>query len=132
MPLYQRKTLSTEADVGDPGPLPINLRGLSDDVLADLTPLGYQDTGYFPIIEPPPEPEPVRWIHKSVYIQRFTPMERAAIQTARASDPILADLMYVLEQSEMVHLDHESIIAGLGYIASQGLLTAERADEVRA
>lgn len=130
MPLYQRKTLSTNADVGEPGPLPVSLRGLSDAVLADLTALGAPDTGYFPV--PPPEPEPPRWIHKSVYIQRFTPEERAAIQAARATDPIVADLMYVLEQSEMIFLDHESIIAGLGYLQSLEVMTPERAEAVRA
>jgi hypothetical protein len=129
MPLYQRKTLSTDASVGEPGRLPATLRGLSDATLADLTPLGYPDTGYFPVIPPA---EPVRWIHKSIYIQRFTPQERAAIQMARASDPIIADLMYVLEQSEMISLDHESIVAGLGYLVSQALVTEERAEEVRA
>ena len=127
--LYQRKALSTDENVGDPGALPIALRGLSDDVLADLTALGHPDTGYFPV---PPEPTPpVRWIHKSVYIQRFTGPERMAIQAARFEDPIIADLLYVLEQSEMISLDHQSIIDGLGYLVFLGLIGPERPAELR-
>ena len=78
MPLYQRKTLSTDASVGDPAPLPAALGGLSEADLFDLTARRYPDTGYFPVPVEEPEPEPVRWIRKSVCIQRFTPHERVA------------------------------------------------------
>lgn len=128
MPLYQQRTLSTAEDVGEPGLLPVALRGLSDEELADLTARGLPDTGFFPIPEeePEPEPEPVRWIHKSVYLQRFTPQERIAIKAARSADPIIDDSLYVLEASELVYLDHPAIVNGLAYLVSQGLLEADR------
>jgi hypothetical protein len=79
--MYQRKRLSTGEDVGEPGPLPVNLRGRSDGVLADLAALGPDDTGYFPVV---PKPEPVRWLHEAIYLRRSTAAERIAIKAKRA------------------------------------------------
>jgi hypothetical protein len=62
---YQRKELSTDTNVGNPGPLPPELVGLADESLADIEKavgheaaeqLGYLDTGFFP--EAPPAPPP--------------------------------------------------------------------------
>lgn len=62
---YQRKQLSTDTNVGDPGPLPPELVGLDDTSLADLEAavgteaceqLGYLDTGFFPADVAPPVP----------------------------------------------------------------------------
>jgi len=129
---YQRKRLSTGESIGEPGLLPVSLRGLSDDALADLEAAGLPDTGFFPVPEPPPEPVPVRWIHKSVYIQRFTMQERIAIKAARALDPIVDDALYVLESAENIYLDHIDIINGLAYLVSLELLAPERVAEVLA
>lgn len=130
--LYQRKTLSTDESVGDPGPLPVALRGLADDVLADLTALGAPDTGYFPVVEPPPEPEPVRWLHKAIYLRRFTAEERITIKAARASSAALDDYLYILEAAENVFLDDPDLIAGLGFLVGAGLLAPGRPAEIRA
>jgi hypothetical protein len=63
MILYQKRTLSPPADVGDPGPLPAFLVGCRHDILADLpahfTPaavaeLGMTNTGYVPVDVPDP------------------------------------------------------------------------------
>lgn len=59
MILYQQIVVSTSANVGQPGALPVALRGLSDVSLANLpaalnaaavTQLGLQDTGYTPVV----------------------------------------------------------------------------------
>jgi hypothetical protein len=58
---YQRKQLSTDTDVGVPGPVPADLNGLADESLADIEKavghdaaeqLGYLDTGFFPVAAP--------------------------------------------------------------------------------
>lgn len=62
---YQQIVVSTQAAVGQPGPLPAHLHGLSDASLANLaaalnaqavTQLGLQDTGFLPVVvaDPPP------------------------------------------------------------------------------
>lgn len=132
--LYQRRLVPSMVDVGEPAALPANLQGLTDDTLADLTrslgqaatELGYTGHGFFPATDAH------RWLHASVYVQRFTAQERIAIQAARAADPILNDLLYVLERSERISLDHADIIAGLGYLVSQGLIEAGRPAQLRA
>jgi hypothetical protein len=62
MAIYQRKQLSTDTDVGPPGPLPDDLDGLADVSLADIeaavghdaaAQLGYLDTGFFPVVAGP-------------------------------------------------------------------------------
>jgi hypothetical protein len=62
---YQRKQLSTDTNVGTPGPLPPELVGLADSSLADIEAavghdaadqLGYLDTGFFPEAVPAPPP----------------------------------------------------------------------------
>lgn len=62
---YQRRIVSVGVDVGEPGPLPLELVGLPDEVLADLSAhldaqacaeLGYTDAGFVPVTAEPPEP----------------------------------------------------------------------------
>jgi len=70
--LYQRKTLSTGENIGKPAALPLELVGLTDASLADLSAavpdaapeLWYEDQGFFPftpepIVLPEPASEPV-------------------------------------------------------------------------
>lgn len=65
---YQRVTLAPSADVDVPAPLPADLLGLTDDSLADVpaaigteaaTQLGYLNTGFLPVADPPPPTPPV-------------------------------------------------------------------------
>jgi len=61
--LYQRKTLSTGENIGKPAALPLELVGLTDASLADLSAavplaapeLGYEDQGFMPVS---PDPAP--------------------------------------------------------------------------
>jgi hypothetical protein len=137
--LYQRKRLSDMSDIGDPAPLPQELWGsLSDEDLAhigDLVPPErleeYGGQGFFPV-PPPPPPPPIRWLHKAILLQRIPAQKRIAIRGAEASDPIIADFMFLLTQSEDVDLDNDNLVAGLGYLVTQGLLSADDVAAVRA
>lgn len=141
MALYQRKLLADMSDIGEPGPLPRFLIGLTDDVLADVSAkldaraceeLGVTGHGFFPVAEEPaPAPRP-RWVHKAIYLRRFTAAERIAIQAARGGDPILNDLLYVLESAENIFLDDPDLAQGLGYLVQQGHLAARRPAEILA
>jgi hypothetical protein len=137
--LYQRKTLSTGEEVGEPGLLPVRFQGLSDAVLADLAPLGVPDTGYFPVIEPEPEPEPVRWVHKAIFKRRLTSAERIAIRAAETDENVaeenraaLKDFRDILDSTNDVFLDDPDLVEGLGFLVLLGLLGPERPAEIRA
>lgn len=132
--LYQRRLVPSMVDVGEPADLPADLQGLPDDVLADLsrslgqgaTELGYRGHGFFAVTDAD------RWVHKAIYLRRFTAQERIAIFAARAADPIINDLLYVLEAAERVHLDDPDLVNGLAYLVSQNLLAPGRPAEIRA
>jgi hypothetical protein len=134
--LYQRKTLSTDSNVGEPDLLPIFLRGLPDETLANLESYGLPDTGYFPL---PPDPEPpVRWIHKALFKRRFTSAERISIRLAETNEAVpiearlaMTDFREVLDATEKVYLDDPDVIAGLGLLVLLGLLTEDRPSEIR-
>lgn len=134
MPLYQRKILSTDEAVGAVDVLPVHLRGLGNDVLADLAPMGLPDVGYFPVEE---EEAPVRWVHKAIFKRRLTQAERIAIRDAETDEgrtdeerKALADFRDLLDSADLVFLDDPDLAAGLAFLVSLGLLTSERPAEI--
>lgn len=65
---------------------------------------------------------------KLSFLNRFTLQER---MTARAStDPVIVDILKMLDLAEIVDLNYPPTIQGIQYMASLGILTAERAVEV--
>lgn len=142
MPLsWQKRDLTADngagADIGPPGPLPRQLVGRASDALADLawTPEAWGLRGFgFRIAPPVPAPTPpdplARWLHKAIFKRRFTAAERIAIRAARDTDPIVNDFIDLLDSAELVFLDDADLAAGLGYLASLGLLTAGRPAEI--
>lgn len=126
--LYQRKTLADMLPVGEPGPIPTELRGLSDVSLANLdwtdAFLGYQGQGFFPVT--------VRNVTSIGFKQRLTAQERIAIRAAAVSDPVVADILDLIDTATLVDLDHADTVNGCAYLVSQDLLSAERVAEIRA
>ena len=63
----------------------------------------------------------------------FTPEERIALRTARATDAVLQDFFDIAENPRLtkVKLTLSSTIAALDYMVSKNLLTAERAAKVK-
>lgn len=59
----------------------------------------------------------------------FTPQERVAIKQARASDPVIDDFYDIVEDPRLTSVDLglQSTKDAIGYLQSNGLLTAERA-----
>lgn len=130
--LYQRKLLVDGTVIGEPGPLPHNIENLNDADLADLTAaiglasaseLGFDGQGFFPM---------TRKLTAIAFKFRITAAERIAIRVAAATNPIIADFLDILATTPIVELDNEATIAGLAYLVSLTLLTADRAAEIRA
>ena len=87
--------------------------GVWDSETLDFTPAAERPKNYTPL----------------AFLRLFTAAERIAI---RASDDIyVQDFLYLLERAttEVVNTDPDTI-AGVQYLASQGLITVERASEV--
>lgn len=154
MILYQMQTLAG-VDIGDPGPLPAELVGLSDESLADLSWVdparGFADRRFVPIDvpDPEPEPEPVR-VTKIGFSRLFTQAERLAMLALRKQigeltaealvDPAnlaLAQAAAMFESfdlpAEFIELDHPDTIAAVGaLLVGLGVLTEARAEAVLA
>jgi hypothetical protein len=129
---YQRTQLPS-TKIGLPGPVPAELRGLTDASLADLsasipdaaTQLGYAGQGFLPV---------VRTISALAFKQRLTAIERMAIRAASATDPVITDFLDLLDTpgEGLIHLDYPDTVAGVAYLVSHNLLTADRAAALRA
>ncbi|MBL8774063.1 MAG: hypothetical protein JNK30_21935 [Phenylobacterium sp.] len=137
--LYQRIIVSTGAEVGDPGPLPSTLEGLTEAALANLpahldptacAELGYDDAGFLPVAEP--EPAAPRTVSRLAFMQRLSPQKRIAIRTAGKSDPVIEDFLDLLGAATLVDLDHADTMQGTAYLVAEGLLTQQEADALLA
>jgi hypothetical protein len=136
---YQRKKLSDMSDIGQPGPLPADLVGLTDDVLenlpAALSPealeqLGYDDQGFFAVDDPPPPPQVV--ISPYDLLMLFTTPERVAIRTAAKASAAIEDWLDLLNHVPAVHLDDPETIAGVRALEAGGLIAQGRAGQILA
>ncbi len=138
---YQRILVADQSEIGEPGPLPPELVGLSDESLADLSAalnadacdvLGFTGQGFLPVPDPEP-PAPPRNISAIAFKQRLTGAERRAIRAASATDEVIADFLDLLNTpgAGLVDLDHADTVNGCAYLVAQELLSSERAAEIR-
>lgn len=136
MALYQRKRLSNGQNIGSPAPLPADLVGFLTDAdlerLAELNPAAeYAGHGFFRVPDPEPEPEPRR-ISRIGFLQRIPTEKRIAIRTAAKTDVLIEDFLDLLGATDIIELDHEATVAGLAYLVSENLLTADDVEAIRA
>jgi hypothetical protein len=80
-------------------------------------------------VEPAPVVQP-RIIFDTEFWDRFTPTERIEIHAS--ADTFVHDLIRTLKIYRTLDLNDTKLVLGIGYLASLGLLTAERAAEVLA
>lgn len=69
-------------------------------------------------------------ITSAAFIARFTPAEYAAIRTAAETNPQVAGLIEQLTTSPNVAMDDPRLEPGLALLASEELITPERATEL--
>jgi hypothetical protein len=67
---------------------------------------------------------------KLAFNQRFTIYELAAIQVAKASDPILTVLQNQLDMAEYINILDPATQQGVGYLTQQGYITPQRMTEI--
>lgn len=140
--LYQRISLATQANVGEPAELPLVFRGSMSD--ADLARVGelvppelseYADAGFIPYT---PEPTPAtRWLNKVYVIARIPVQKQAAILLASTPGSPTYDIevhvvFFQLTQSNDIDLDGDLLVNGTALLVSKNLLTAEDVTAIRA
>lgn len=140
--LYQRISLATGENVGEPAALPAVFRGSMSD--ADLARVGeivppelseYADAGFIPET-PEPAPAP-RWLNKVYVIARIPPAKQAAILLATTPGSPTYDIaahvvFFQLTQANDIDLDGDLLLNGLAVFVSKGLLSAEDVAAIRA
>lgn len=67
-------------------------------------------------------------ITKLAFLNRFTLTERMAIRSS--TDPIVADIMNLLEIAEYVNLTDPNTTQGVGYLAMVGVIAPNRVTEI--
>lgn len=82
-------------------------------------------------VDTPAEPPKVSPIEFKLL---FTAQERVAIKTARATDPVIDDFYDVIEDPRLTFVDLglQSTRDAIGYLAAQGLIGAERVEQILA
>lgn len=80
-----------------------------------------------PAVVPPADPVPPK-VSPVEFKLLFTPAERIAINTARASDAALEDFFSIIDDPRLsvVDLNLQSTKNGLDYLISKGLITTNR------
>jgi len=140
MILYQRKTLATGANLGDPGPVPECLLGWHDEALADVSAtapeaaveLGFAGQGFFPVEVADPPPVAGRIMDKVEFSRLFTNLETFHILQAAQVNPDVSTYKYRLDLAVTVNLDDPDIQTGVPALEAAHLLAPGRADQILA
>lgn len=70
----------------------------------------------------------VRELSKLQFLSKFTMQERIA---ARAStDPVMDDIMTMLDLAEFIDLDDVATVQAVGYMTATGIISSDRAEEI--
>lgn len=64
------------------------------------------------------------------FLNRFTATERIAARTLAKTDPVVEDILFMVQNAQGVYLTDPATAQGLAYLQSVGVLTAARAAEI--
>lgn len=84
-------------------------------------------------VAPPTVAETPTIVDAIGFLDLFTMQEELAIRQARAAgDLVVESFMDRLDKAQRIHLDDPRVIAGVDYLVTATLITAERRDEILA
>lgn len=81
----------------------------------------------FPDVNDLPQEVSVKCWDSLTFIRKFTQEERIVVRTRRATDMVVDDIMYLLENSTTICANDPDVVNGLNYLVSIGVLTTARA-----
>lgn len=64
------------------------------------------------------------------FLNRLTATERIAARTLAKTDPVVEDILFMVQNAQAVYLTDSATIQGIGYLQMVGVLTADRAGEI--
>ena len=70
----------------------------------------------------------IKILTKLAFLNRFTMSERMSIRAS--TDPIVFDIMNLLQNAEYVNVNDQNTMQGVGYLAMIGLIANERVAEI--
>lgn len=106
------------------------LGAVVNTIVADQAFVENQHPGRWRLVEEePPAPEPIV-LSPLAFARLLLPMERIGIRGN--THPAVIDFLWMLDKAQEISLSDPDTIAGVGFMVSLGLLTADRAAQVLA
>lgn len=125
MAYYVLTTNDTFLGVALSDPYPLNLPNISisemDGTIPDLN-VNTWDSGIGAFVESTDK------ITKLKFLNRFTMSERIAIRNS--ADPVVLDIMSLMDAAEYVSIHDPATIQGINYLAYVGLVSPARSQEI--
>jgi len=136
---YDTQSIYTAPVVFDPyGPIPPNSTPIAPPALTGTEVAQLQSDGwvvlaaYPPIPTPTPVPPPAPEYTRLQFLFLFTPEEVIAIQTASLTNDPVAYYNYMINAVVTLQLTDQAVINGVNMLATQGVITPERAAQILA
>ena len=121
------------------GPIPPNSTPIAPPALTGTEVAQLQSDGWVILSErppAPPAPEPVPppapEYTRLQFLFLFTPEEVIAVQNAALTDPSAAYYNYMINAVVTLQLTDQTVIDGVNMLATQGVITTERAAQILA
>jgi len=137
---YDSQAIYTNPVTFDPyGPIPPNSTPIAPPALTGTEVAQLQSDGWVILSErppAPPEPTPVPppapEYTRLAFLFLFTPEEVIAIQTASLTNDAVAYYNYMINAVVTLQLTDQTVIDGVNMLATQGVITPERAAQILA
>lgn len=137
---YDSQAIYTNPVTFDPyGPIPPNSTPIAPPALSGTEVAQLQSDGWVILSERPPAPPaptpvppPPPVYTRLEFLFLFTPEEVIAIQNAALTDPSVGYYNYMINAVVTLLLTDPTVIAGVNMLATQGVITPERAAQILA
>lgn len=137
---YDSQAIYTDPVTFDPyGPIPPNSTPIAPPALTGTEVAQLQSDGWVILSErppAPPEPEPVPppapEYTRLQFLFLFTPEEVIAVQNAALTNESVAYYNYMINAVVTLQLTDQAVIDGVNMLATQGVITTERAAQILA
>ena len=137
---YDSQAIYTNPVEFDPyGPIPPNSTPIAPPALTGTEVAQLQSDGWVILSERPPAPPeptpaspPAPVYTRLEFLLLFTPEEVIAIQNASLTDPSVAYYNYMVNAVITLQLTDQTVIDGVNMLATQGVISPERAAQILA
>lgn len=140
---FDSQLIYTQPIEVDPyGPMPTNAAPIAPPVTSGTKVAQWQGSEWTVLSErppvpvppppPPPPPAPAPVYTRLEFLFLFTPEEVIAVQNAALTDPSVGYYNYMINAVVTLQLTDQTVINGVNMLATQGVITPERAAQILA